>query len=133
MIAKAHRDLVKRMSKNVVKPLVNDVFLELMATLFTEEEAQILSQMPMLPATAGKIAERANRPEHEVRPILDKMGEEGRILAGGEPEKKYMLLGLLPGIFELYTTMGPDDDRKRRYAELFEEYHNHRTRSHLLF
>ena len=43
MIAKAHRDLVKRMSKNLMKPVVNHVFLELMGTLFTEEEAQILS------------------------------------------------------------------------------------------
>jgi len=124
MIAKAHHDLVRRMNKGLMKPLVNDLFLELMATLFTEEEAQLLSQMPQLPATADRIAERANRPEHEVRALLDKMGEEGRILAGGVPKKKYMLLGLLPGIFELYTTMGPDDERKRRYAELFEEYHN---------
>ncbi len=124
MITKAHRDLVKRMTKNFMKPLVNDLFLELMATLFTEEEADILSQMPLLPATAGNIARRSNRQEHEVRALLDKMGEEGRIFAGGNPEKKYFLLGLLPGIYEFYTTMGPDDERKRRYAELFEAYHD---------
>ena len=85
MITKAHRDLVKRMAKNPMKPLVNALFYELMATLFTEEEAQILSHMPMLPATAAKIAKRAHRREHEVRPLLDKMGAEGRILAGGSP------------------------------------------------
>jgi len=37
MIAKAHRDLVRRMNKGLMKPLVNDLFLELMATLFTED------------------------------------------------------------------------------------------------
>ena len=132
MITKGHHDLVKRMSKNPMKPLVNDLFLELMATLFTEEEAQILSKMPRLPATAEKIAKRANREVHEVRPLLDKMGEEGRILAAGETEKKYFLLGIIPGIFELYTTMGPDDERKRRYAELFEEYHNAELSSDLV-
>ncbi len=124
MITKAHRDLAKRMTKGPMKPLVNDVFLEIMATLFTEEEAKILSQMPLMPSTARKIAKRANRPEHEVRPILDKLGQEGCIFAGGEDEKKYFILGFLPGIFEFYTVMGPDDERKVRFAELFEEYHN---------
>ena len=124
MITKAHRDLVKRMARNPMKPLVNALFYELMTTLFTEEEAQILSHMPMLPATAEKIAKRANRQVHRVRRLLERMGKEGRIRAGGDPEKKYMLMGLLPGIYEFYTTMGPDDERKRRYARLFEAYHD---------
>ncbi len=65
-----------------------------------------------LPSTARKIAKRANRPEHEVRPILDKLGQEGCIFAGGEDEKRYFILRFLPGIFEFYTVMGPDDERK---------------------
>ena len=73
-------------------------------------------------ATAEKVAKKAKRPVHEVRPILDRLGEQGFIFAGGDDERKYFLLGFLPGIFEFYTVMGPDDERKRRFAELYEEY-----------
>ena len=124
MITHAHHLLAKRLSKSPMKPLVNDLFLEILATLFTDEEAHIISQFPMAPATAEKIAKRVHRPADEIRPILDRMGEHGLIFAGGDGEKKYFLLGFLPGIFEFYTVMGPDDNKKLRFAELYEEYHD---------
>ena len=44
MITKAHRDLVKRMNKNVMKPLVNDLFFELMASRMPCSTALTISQ-----------------------------------------------------------------------------------------
>ena len=122
MSTHAHHLLAKRLTKSPMKPLVNDLFLQILDVLFTGQEALLLSQMPMLPATAEKIAKRSRRPVHEVRPILDRLGEQGFIFAGGDVERKYFLLGFLPGIFEFYTVMGPDNDKKRRFAELYEKY-----------
>ena len=118
MITHAHHLLAKRLAKSPMKPLLNDLFLEILEVLFTSEEALLLSKIPMMPATAEKIAKRANRPVNEVQPVLDRLGEQGVIFAGGDDERKYFLLGFLPGIFEFYTVMGPDDERKRRFAEL---------------
>ncbi len=122
MVTRSHHLLAKRLTKSPMKPLVNDLFLEILEVLFTEEEAAILSHLPVMPATAGKIAKKAKRPVRVVRPILDKLGEQGFIFAGGDDERKYFLLGFLPGIFEFYTVMGPDDEKKRRFAELYEVY-----------
>ena len=122
MITKAHHLLAKRLHKAPMKPLVNDLFLEILDVLFTEEEAYLVSHFPMMPATSEKIAKRAKRSPHRVAAVLDNLGEQGLVFAGGEEEKKYFLLGFLPGIMEFYTVMGPDDDRKRRFAELYEVY-----------
>lgn len=122
MITHEHHLLAKRLAKSPMKPLLNDLFLEILEVLFTREEALLLSKIPMMPATAEKIARRANRPAHEVQPVLDRMGEQGFIFAGGDDVRKYFLLGFLPGIFEFYTVMGPDDEKKLRFAELYEEY-----------
>lgn len=122
MITHAHHLAAKRLTRSPMKPLVNELFLEILEVLLTEEEALVVSHLPMMPATAEKIAKKANRPAYEVQPILDRLAEQGIIFGGGDDERKYFLLGFLPGIFEFYTVMGPDDERKRRFAELYEVY-----------
>ncbi len=122
MITKAHHLLAKRLHKSPMKPLINDLFLQILDVLFTEEEAYLVSHFPMRAATAEKIAKRAKRDPHHVADILDNLGEQGLIFHGGEVEKKYFLLAFLPGIMEFYTVKGADDEKKRRFAELYEIY-----------
>ena len=125
MVSKAHKDLAKRMNKLGIRALLNDKYFEILTLLFTEEEAEILSKTPIAPATAEKIAKRAGRPVEQVRAVLDNVVKKG-LITGGDRDGviKYMVLPFMPGLFEWYTVMGPDDEMKKRFAELYEVYHN---------
>jgi len=59
MITRSHHLLAKRLTKSPMKPLVNDMFLEILEVLLTEEEAGVMSHLPMMPTTAEKIAKKA--------------------------------------------------------------------------
>ncbi len=77
MITNAHKQLARRFNKPPMpyKTLPTEALMEILEMLFTEEEALIVSKIPMLNASADKIAKRVKRPVDEVRPILDGMVE----------------------------------------------------------
>jgi ferredoxin len=127
LITKAHHLLAKRLNKPPILPLktlVNDLLLEILALLFSEEEAYIASKIPLINSTAQKVAQRVHRPTEEVRVILDGLVDRGVIFAFGDgPERKYLVLPMMPGIFEAFMYKAPDDERTRRFAELFDQYY----------
>lgn len=127
MVTKAHRQLARRLNKPPlpIKSLVNDLLLEILALLFTEEEALIASKIPLINPTPERIASRVHRPAGEVRIILDRLADRGVIFAfGSGPDRKYFVLPMMPGIFEAFMYKSPDDARAKRFAELFEQYYN---------
>ena len=127
MITHAHHLLAKRFNHPAMptKTLINDVMLEILDLLYTEEEAQVLSHLPLINATAKKVAKATNRPEHEIRPILDSLAKRGLIFAFKEgPGRIYFLVPLMPGLFEAQMWIAPDGEKTLRLAELYQEYLN---------
>lgn len=68
MSSPAYQRLANRFGKPPSRTVIDDLLLEMLTLLFTEEEALLVSAMPAKRSTAAKIAEVANRPEAEVGP-----------------------------------------------------------------
>lgn len=115
--------LADRLSRSPEGAPVNDDFLALLRKLYTETEAMIGSQFPLMPLTLEKIATMTNMEIEELKPIMDRMAHKGLVI--DIPRKNsfyYMLAPVVVGFFE-YTFMrtGSDLDLKE-LAVLFESY-----------
>jgi electron transport complex protein RnfB len=97
--------------------------LELLKSLFTEEEALIACQLSAFPETAEKVAARLKKNKlslEKVREKLDEMGEKGLIMArpkNQKGKKVYHKLPLAIGMFEFQVNR-----LNRKFAELFYAY-----------
>lgn len=95
----------------------------LLGELFTLEEAEFASQMPMNPMPAADLAAEMGRDLGEVEPLLEGMANKGLVISrerGGV--NHYSLLQMMPGIFEYQFMKGEVNDRTKRLARLFEDY-----------
>jgi electron transport complex protein RnfB len=104
----------------------DDKFIELLKELFTDEEAEVGANTPIVPTAVSAIAAAIGRDEDELRPILDRMADKGLVYHRRQDgEDRYSLFPLLPGIFELQFMKGDVDDRTKKLAGLFDEmYHS---------
>jgi len=125
----AHRRILAHYaSPLLLGPEPSDNLLEMVMHMFSEEEAEIVRYLPPLrPRTIEKVASLSGRPENEVRNILDFLAFTKRVVLGwGEP-RKYTLLPIVPGTFEM-ALMTPDLSSRnlwhKRFAELFEKIWN---------
>ncbi len=106
-------------------PSPSDKLLALVVHLFTEDEADLVQHLtPLRPKSARKVAELSGRNEEETARILDFLAFTKRvILAYGKP-RKYTILPIVPGTFEM-ALMTPDLSSRnswhKEFARLFEE------------
>jgi len=83
MAEQAYRDLAQRLDTipSGFPPTESGVELELLARLFTPEEAAVASVMRLTPETADRIAVRAGMDPIATRKLLDGMASRRRIRA----------------------------------------------------
>ncbi len=104
---------------------VNDKLAMLLSQIFSSEEAGLARVFPMRPATAASLARRAGIPVETAEQLLDDMAQRGVIGTFSSAHgRKYMLLPIIPGIFEMQMWRDAGDERTRRFAELVEEYYD---------
>ncbi|GAA0180200.1 4Fe-4S dicluster domain-containing protein [Clostridium sediminicola] len=117
--------LAERLSKAPEGAKVNEEFMELLYSLYTESQAMVASKFPLVPMTLNKISSITEIKENELKIILEEMSKKGLIL--DIPRKDsvyYMLAPFVVGFFE-YTFMRTGDQIKlKELAELFEKYFN---------
>jgi hypothetical protein len=85
-------------------PPICDELMALVEHLYTEEEASLVRHLTALPGkTAAVVAVDEHRPVEEVRPILERLALEKFVLfsSGTGDKKRYYLLPLMPGAFEM--------------------------------
>ena len=98
-------------------------FYDLVRELFTPEEAATTAVMTAKPATAAMIAERLERDEREVAPILEALADKGLCLSvARDGVRFYMGVPFVPGIFEFQFLRGTSTDRDRLLARLIHAY-----------
>jgi len=103
--------------------------MEMLKTLFTEEEAKFLTHFkaPYQDAeTMDQIVEKTGDPQEKVQPVVDRLVSRGllfRFTSKSSGEVKYSLMPMIPGIFEFYFASGRDSDEKRKVSQLFEKYY----------
>ncbi len=103
--------------------------MEMLRTLFTEEEAEFLTHFtaPYQEAeTIEQIVERTAKPRQRVQQIVDRLVSRGllfRFTSRRDGNVYYSLMPMIPGIFEFYFVSVRDSDEKRKVSELFEKYY----------
>jgi len=101
--------------------------MEVLRTLFSEEEAEFLTHFTAPyqdPETMDQIVERTGMSRGKVEAIVDRLVSRGllfRLTSRRDGQAYYILMPMAPGIFEFYFSSGPDSDEKRKVAKLFEK------------
>lgn len=120
---RAHHGLMKNFSSPLLLgPPPSDELLELMTHVFTEDEADAAQHLlPLIPLTAKQVALLCGRPAGDVEATLDNLSENKRvILYFGEP-RRYTILPLVPGTFEMIV-ISHDLSRNSRWHKKFADH-----------
>jgi NAD-dependent dihydropyrimidine dehydrogenase PreA subunit len=106
-------------SVKIMGPPMSDKLVELVAHLFSSEEAEICKALTFLyPRSAETISRICKRSINDILPILKSMGKR-RIIH--ETEGKFMLYPLIPGIFEYVFMTGQKTPWHKKYSELLND------------
>ncbi|NOZ85785.1 MAG: 4Fe-4S dicluster domain-containing protein [Deltaproteobacteria bacterium] len=96
---------------------------EILSTLYTPEEAELTSKMPMRPRSVESIAKNLGMAPDELRPRLEALAEKGLILdlwlAG---KMRYALAPTIVGIFEFSMMRVRTDLDQKKLAGLMRHY-----------
>jgi H+/Na+-translocating ferredoxin:NAD+ oxidoreductase subunit B len=96
---------------------------EILSTLFTQEEAQIASNMTFRPKPVEFIAQRAGVTADEAHEHLERLADKGLVFAREKDgEWGYALVPIMPGVFEFPYMKGVRTGDLDRLAELWETY-----------
>ena len=101
-----------------------DEFYNLAEELFSPEQAEIASNMPIEPISAEELAARMRAADVvSLSKQLDAMAERGLVRVEQEGgRRRYELMPLVPGIIELQFMHGRMDERSKRLALLLKNY-----------
>ena len=126
MTAPVYEQLAEALgSRGLIAPVVKCRELyALLEELFTPEEAEIGAKMPLSPITAEAFAgEIAGGDPQDVEKLLETMADKGMVVtdeSGGV--RHYILMPLMPGVFEFQLIKGEVNDRAKKFARLFQDY-----------
>ena len=101
-----------------------DEFYVLAEELFTPEQAEIASSMPVDAVSPEELAAKMKMSDvARLHRQLDEMAGRGLVRVKDKAGKRlYELMPLVPGIIELQFMHGRTDERTRRLAQLFKSY-----------
>lgn len=100
-----------------------DRLFQILALLFSEREAQLVSQLPVRPFTAKKAAQIWKVGEAEARRTLDELASRAILLDTEQRgEMVYVLPPPMAGFFEFSMMRVRDDVDQKLLSELFYEY-----------
>jgi ferredoxin len=119
----AYRALGRALDGLTVRVPWNETLRRLLAELYTEEEAQLVSRMPTGLASLGQVARVVGMGEQELLPLLGRLCAKGLVMdleVGGE--YRYTISPMVIGVFEF--TMMRTDGRPdfKRLAGMFHDY-----------
>ena len=124
-ITESHRQLARRYGKQPFLAPVSETLAELLAVVFSEEEADLASVFPVLPAQGTTLAKRGRISQQEAVQLLTSMDKKGLIVSyETKGKRKYALIPIIPGVFEFTMMTGKKSAKHKKFAELFTSYYN---------
>jgi hypothetical protein len=114
----SHIAIAKKYSTMLlIGPRVNDEFIRLVQHLYTPEEAELATHLPLyFPIHFKRIARRAGKKVDETSAMLESMNKKRVIY---RYKDRYSLLSIIPGMFEYIMMTGEDTPWHKGYAEHF--------------
>jgi ferredoxin len=115
--------LVNRLNKYPQGAPPSELLNKILAILFSEREAELVSRLPIKPFTAKKAAKAWKLNEAETRNILEKLAERALLVdIEKNGESVYALPPPMAGFFEFSMMRLRDDIDQKALSELFYEY-----------
>lgn len=115
--------LIDRLNKYPIGLVDNEKLREILAILFSPEEAFVASRFPLEEATLKELARATGIPGDRLLPILDSMADKGIVMDLPYGDETYYLLMPGPmGIFEFTFMKHRTDLPMEKLARLMREY-----------
>lgn len=130
-IKNEYRELVQRHSSggSVAYPEPRDErawqgWKEILEILYTPEEADLASRMPVMPTSLGRLAQRFGMESTELQKRLDAMCDKGLVMDLVRPDRAtlYLLSPPVVGFFEFSLMRVRTDLPQKRLAEAMQAY-----------
>ena len=120
---KVYRDLGEKIDSLQVRTPWNAAFREMLKTLYTSEEADVVAKMPYGLADLDAIEKITKYERTKLQKILESLCSQGLVLDLWIKDKyRYMPSPMVVGIFELVMMRTGDGLNSKRWAELFHQY-----------
>jgi ferredoxin len=118
-----YRQLADRLNRFPQGAPATERLFQILALLFNEREAQLVSQLPVKPFTAKKAAQIWKMSETEARWVLEELASRAILLdMEQQGETIYVLPPPMAGFFEFSMMRVRDDVDQKLLSELFYEY-----------
>jgi ferredoxin len=118
-----YRELGRKIDGLPTRSPWSDTLRELLAHLYSPEEAALVTAMPFGLASLGRIARTVGRSEKELLPLLERLADKGLVIDLEVKGKlRYSPSPMVIGIFEFTMMRSGDGFDQTRAAALFEEY-----------
>jgi ferredoxin len=115
--------LIDRLNKNPIGLVDSEKLRQILALLFSEEEAFVASKFPLEEATIDELARKTGLTEEVLLPILENMAEKGLVMDLPYADTTYyMLMPGLIGFFEFTFMKNRTDLPLPELARLMTEY-----------
>jgi len=125
LIALGYAELVERLNRFPQGAPPSDYLNKILKILFSEEEAGMISLLPIRPFTARKAADIWKMPEAKARAVLDNLASRAMLVdIDQEGTTFYVLPPPMAGFFEFSMMRVREDIDQKALAELFYQYLN---------
>jgi len=122
---RGYRQLVERLNRFPQGAFPSPRLFNILAILFTDHEAGLVSRLPIMPFTARQAAKTWSTTESEARKILDGLAIRALLLdMTRDDETFYVLPPPMAGFFELSLMRIRTDIDQQALSELFYQYLN---------
>ena len=125
-VEKMYEELSKVLSKagGAIPVIPNEELFALLKDLITPEEAALAIKLPKKPITAEALSKEISQSKEKIAEKLEAMTNKGFLhaLKNKEGVYEYMILPLLPGIFEAQFYRGTKEERDYQIAKRFKAY-----------
>jgi hypothetical protein len=120
-----YHDLVRRVNKFPLGAPASELLYKILAMLFSEREAALVSRLPLRPCSAAKAAQLWKVTESEARDTLDQLASRAILLdLEHQGQTRYFLPPPMAGFFEFSLMRVRRDIDQRELAGLFFQYIN---------
>jgi NAD-dependent dihydropyrimidine dehydrogenase PreA subunit len=118
-----YRQLGDKIDNTSVRTPWTPAFRELLTSLYSPEEAELIVRMPYRPSTLERVAAVTGHPAATLRPKLEALCGKGLVCDIWENDQYlYMISPFVIGFFEFTMMRTKGDLKPAQWAELFQRY-----------
>ncbi len=117
-----YQKLRKRLDKNPIGAPESKTMYEILRTMYTTEEADIASRMPMRFSTLKDLSKKTNMDIKTLEPVLENMAEKGLVFDLERNQKKYFMLSpTIIGFIEFSLMRVTDKLNQKKLGKLYKK------------